>query len=115
MWETSFYTFGMLGITWVFLWLCFYVDAPRDLPRDEIPLFTPKVSFIFLNFLLIFLCLSYSTVCLMLGNITKCSLDGVFNPLANMGDLYCSLFYELVQLHNYAMVTNVSIGCSQCK
>ncbi|KAK7604960.1 hypothetical protein V9T40_006146 [Parthenolecanium corni] len=44
MWETSFYTFGMLGITWVFLWLCFYVDAPRDLPRDEIPLFTPKVT-----------------------------------------------------------------------
>ncbi len=50
MWETSFYTFGFLGITWVFLWLCMYADPATSLGRDELPLLTPKVTYIYLFF-----------------------------------------------------------------
>ncbi|XKL64473.1 hypothetical protein PGB90_004559 [Kerria lacca] len=44
MWETCFYIFGIIGIIWVFLWLIMYVDSSNNLARDEISLFTPKVT-----------------------------------------------------------------------
>lgn len=43
MWETSFYVFGILGIIWVFAWLCLYTDPSSTSGKDELPLITPKV------------------------------------------------------------------------
>lgn len=45
---------------------------------------------------------------------SQCSLDRVYNSLAALGHVHCTFLYELVQLYNNAVVTNLfgsKLGC----
>lgn len=43
-WQMSFWIFGTLGLLWIPAWLLLYSDNAPSLGREEIPLFTPKIT-----------------------------------------------------------------------